>query len=92
MLKITCFAMLFGLFVGYMGFSKFSEDDRIAAAIVATLGTMIFLIPAYIACWRQHSSRAAILATNIFLGWSGLGWIVALIWSLTGERKERAAN
>lgn len=44
-----------------------------------------YLFPTYIALVREHNSAGAICALNLLLGWSGLGWIIALIWSFTGN-------
>lgn len=44
-----------------------------------------YFAPAFIAICRGHRSAAAILAVNVILGWTGIGWIVAFIWSLTGN-------
>lgn len=42
-----------------------------------------YFLPAFIAYSRRHPQRAAIALTDLFLGWTCLGWIVALIWSAT---------
>lgn len=44
---------------------------------------LLYFLPAIIAFVRGHQSRIAILLVNFFFGWSGLGWIIALIWSLS---------
>lgn len=36
-----------------------------------------------IAWSRGHPSTGAILALNLFLGWTLLGWIISLVWSFT---------
>ncbi len=48
---------------------------------------LLHFIPAVIGFARGHQSRWAIFALNLFLGWTFIGWIGALIWSLTGVRK-----
>lgn len=57
---------------------------------VVILGTMfglvIYLLPAFIAYQRSHPSRHAILVINVFLGWSIIGWLGALIWSATSAK------
>jgi len=45
---------------------------------------LAYFIPAVIAFMRGHQSRWAILVLNIVFGWTFIGWIIALIWSLTG--------
>ena len=47
------------------------------------VGIIVYFVPSYIAYRRKHKNRVAILVLNIFLGWSLIGWIVALVWSLT---------
>jgi hypothetical protein len=42
----------------------------------------LYLVPAIIAWIRGHDRKLAITALNILLGWSVLGWVGALLWSL----------
>jgi hypothetical protein len=48
----------------------------------------LYLIPAWVAFGRHHHDRVAILVLNLLLGWSVLGWIIALVWALTAVRHE----
>ncbi|WP_316207546.1 superinfection immunity protein [Bradyrhizobium sp. SZCCHNR3118] len=45
----------------------------------------MYFLPALIAFSRTHHQRVAILLLNLFLGWTGLGWIGALVWSATAS-------
>jgi hypothetical protein len=45
-------------------------------------------MPEIIAAARGHQSWPAIAVLNFLLGWTGVCWIVAVIWSLTGVRVE----
>jgi hypothetical protein len=49
-------------------------------AIVACLG--FYFLPTITANWRQHKNADAILILNLFLGWTVIGWIIALIWAV----------
>lgn len=51
--------------------------------IACILGFMLYILPSVIAFKRGHQNCGAILALNILLGWSFLGWVAALVWSLT---------
>lgn len=53
--------------------------------IVLDICLAIYFIPTIVAFMRGHRNRVAILLTNLFLGWTGLGWIVALIWSVLND-------
>lgn len=43
----------------------------------------IYFFPSIVAGIRDHHNGAAIAVLNLLLGWTVLGWIVALVWSLT---------
>jgi hypothetical protein len=55
-----------------------------------------YCFPLFIAIRRQHPKTMAIGAVNIFLGWTVIGWLCSLVWSLTGInhplRKETILN
>lgn len=48
----------------------------------------LYLLPTIVAFMRRHHQRAAITLLNLFLGWTALGWIAALIWSATATRQD----
>jgi hypothetical protein len=54
-----------------------------------TLLFLVFLyfLPAIIAAHRDHPSRTSILIVNTFLGFTVIGWVICLIWSLSGYRQ-----
>ena len=49
----------------------------------------IYLLPSLVAWYRRHHQGGAIIVLNLFLGWSLLGWVVALVWALTAVRPHR---
>jgi hypothetical protein len=50
------------------------------ALVLAALA--LYLTPTFIAFGRGHRYRLPIMAFNIGAGWSGIGWIWTLVWSL----------
>ena len=44
---------------------------------------LLYFTPTWIAERRWHCNVNAIFALNILLGWTFLGWVIALVWSLT---------
>ena len=64
-----------------------STEAETALAIV-----VLYLAPAIVAYLRRHRSAHAILFLTVALGWTGLGWLVAAIWALTGNVRERGAG
>ena len=47
---------------------------------------ILYVLPAVIGFLRFHRRRWAILMLTLSLGWTVVGWIVALIWSISGRR------
>ena len=43
----------------------------------------LYFLPALIAGSRHLHERTAITLLNLFLGWTFIGWIIALIWAIT---------
>lgn len=42
-----------------------------------------YFLPAFIAAIRGHKNTLAIFVSSLFLNWTGLGWILNLIWGFT---------
>lgn len=49
------------------------------------LGLFVYFIPSIIALWRNHTSRVMVILLNILLGWTFVGWLIALIFALAGK-------
>jgi hypothetical protein len=43
----------------------------------------IYFIPAFVAGGRHHKNGLAIMMLNLFLGWTFIGWVIALVWACT---------
>lgn len=56
--------------------------------VILVFGVIIYFVPTIVAGFRDHHSQAPIFALNLFLGWSVLGWVGALVWSLTATRTD----
>lgn len=59
--------------------------------ILALICTAYF-VPTIVAYARQKRNAGAILALNIFLGWTVIGWVVALVWALKTDLVASAAR
>jgi len=59
--------------------------DAGGGAVVLLLFVLaLYFIPSFIASGKKGA--AGIVALNIFLGWTFLGWIAAFVWALAAER------
>jgi Superinfection immunity protein len=47
--------------------------------------SVIYFVPAIVAIYRHHRNRVAISVTNLLLGWTLIGWVVAFIWACTAN-------
>lgn len=45
----------------------------------------LYVLPSFIAFQREHKNRIPILVVNIFFGWSFVGWVACMAWSLTAQ-------
>ena len=52
------------------------------------LAFLIYFFPTIVVLNRNHRSTGAIFVVNLFLGWTLLGWVAALAWSLTNPTQE----
>ncbi len=43
---------------------------------------LLYFLPSVIAFSRKHFNSASIFVLNLFLGWTFIGWIVALVWAV----------
>jgi hypothetical protein len=65
-----------------------SNNNENATGAFVMLGFLLsaYFFPTIIAGFRKHHNAAAIFVLNLFLGWTFLGWIGALIWAATAVR------
>jgi hypothetical protein len=43
---------------------------------------VLYFLPAIIAFARSKRDAVSILVLNLFLGWTMIGWVIALVWAL----------
>lgn len=49
------------------------------------ISLVVYFIPIIVAYIRKHNNIASISILTIFLGWTFLGWLAALLWSLNSD-------
>lgn len=62
-----------------------AEALGIIFLVLAAIG--IYFLPAIVASYRDHHQANAIAILNLFLGWTFIGWVIALVWSATAVVK-----
>jgi hypothetical protein len=68
------------------------EEDLSPTKLIFSLFMLAILFIAYfspyfVAKTRMHSKLESILVVNLFLGWTLLGWVVALAWAFSEDNR-----
>ncbi len=80
--------------VQYQEDNSESTDEDVAAFGIGMLILLfvvlgIYFLPTTIAMMTGSSLVAAVFVVNLFLGWSGLGWIAALVMAVLPKQKNQ---
>lgn len=68
-----------GFWLGVVGFvvlSWLAAEDVLGGAVLLAVGALLYFLPAVIA--RQKPNASSVFVINLFLGWTLIGWVVAL--------------
>jgi hypothetical protein len=52
------------------------------SAVIIVTGLAVYFVPTIIAFSRNHKNKVAIFLLNLLAGWTFLGWVGALVWSV----------
>lgn len=58
------------------------QNFTILELLLVVLMFVLYFLPALIAFLRKHKNKLAIFLLNFLLGWTVLGWVASLIWSV----------
>jgi hypothetical protein len=50
--------------------------------IMFILALVVYFLPTIIALAKKRRNTLAIFLLNFFLGWTFIGWVVALVWAV----------
>jgi len=56
-----------------------NENSRLGFFLV------IYFLPFVVAIVNKKKNTSAIFVLNLFLGWTGIGWVIALIWAVMND-------
>ena len=67
------------------------DSGALAAGLIFFLILGLYFLPTIVAARRYHHRTSQIFIVNLFLGWTFLGWVVALVMAVgpgvTGVRR-----
>jgi hypothetical protein len=58
-----------------------SDYSNTLVLIVFFVSLAVYFLPSLVASTRLHPNSKPIMLLNLFLGWTLMGWVGALIWS-----------
>lgn len=67
-----------------MGSEQYMAFGMIGVMVIA----IIYFIPAINAYSKKHRHRGIILALNLLFGWTIVGWVICLGWSLGNDKDD----
>jgi hypothetical protein len=65
-----------------MAFKRFDQ-------VLLVAGFALYLLPTWLAVVWRRRQVTAIVVLNLVLGWTALGWAVALVWACMEDRTEK---
>ena len=48
-------------------------------------GFVVYFLPVIVALLKSRRDTLSLLLLNLFLGWTFIGWVVALVWAFKPE-------
>lgn len=63
-----------------------TAGDATMGFVLLGFMALLYFIPAMVAYSKGHRNKLGVLFLNFFLGWSLIGWVVALIWSVWNSK------
>jgi Superinfection immunity protein len=55
-----------------------SGGGAVAALLVVIVGIGLYFLPTIVAVTRKVTNQGSVFVINLFLGWTFVGWVVAL--------------
>jgi len=55
--------------------------------LITIISLAAYFLPSLIALVRHHHNKTALMVTNLLLGWTGVVWLVTLIWAFTSQKE-----
>jgi hypothetical protein len=78
--------------IAYHRGAVLTEDKTNSAPWVFPIMILCWLVPGIIATNRNHPKRIPIWLLTIILGWTGIGWVAAMIWACWRIPKAKPAT
>lgn len=79
---VLLFLVAFSFSMGQTPSHQLNGFGKVVSLLFFLVAPALYLLPTYEAWVRKKDNLSAIALVNIFLGWSLIGWVVAMAWAL----------
>jgi len=66
--------------------------DILIVMIAFLAFVFVYLLPSLVAYFRRHRNANSICVVNLFFGWTLVGWVLCLAWSVSSNVYEAPAS
>lgn len=65
------------------------SGSPLAGFVLLMAAFVIYFTPTFVAAKRKHRNGNSIFLVNLLLGWTALGWVAALVWSVSANTEQK---
>lgn len=81
-LIVLLFLVAYSYSMGQIPPDGLNPFGKLVASLFFLFAPMLYLLPSYEAWQRKHHNLTGVILVNVLLGWTLLGWVFALVWSV----------
>ena len=67
---------------------KMPVDSTAGAIMLTIIVVVLYFLPTIHARGRKHPNLDGIFVLNLFLGWTLIGWVAAIIWAVSAFKRD----
>jgi predicted membrane protein len=72
--------------VAVIAFGLIDNINQIVGLGLSLIGLLIYFLPTVVALANKKRNSLAIFVLNLLLGWTLVGWVVALVWAFIRDK------
>lgn len=84
-LIVLLFLAAYSWSMGQIPPDELNGFGKLVALLFFVIAPALYLLPTFEAWKRRHKSLVSIALLNIFLGWTLLGWVAAMVWACKSQ-------
>ncbi|MEL3952899.1 superinfection immunity protein [Stenotrophomonas bentonitica] len=81
-LAVLLFLVAYSYSMGQIPPDGLNPFGKLVAGLFFLFAPMLYLLPSYEAWRGNHHNLIGVVLVNVLLGWTLLGWVVGLVWSV----------